>query len=117
MCARIYKEALTPSNIESNQLLPLRRRIEFHRSISTHLPIESYSFSKMVFSSRILCLAAPLSAILCGALVDAMPKQTGAPIKVRQASTVEPDSDEDPDVGIDNTDKLRNGMTNALASL
>lgn len=71
----------------------------------------------MVFSSKILCLAAPVSAILCGALVDAMPKQTGAPIKARQGSTVDTVSDEDPDVGIDNTDKLRSGMTNTLPSL
>lgn len=35
----------------------------------------------------------------------------------RIGSTVQSDSDEDPDVGVDNTDKLRDGMTNTLPSL
>ena len=66
----------------------------------------------MLFPSRILCLAAPLSTILCCALVAATPRQTAAPVRARQASTdtIEPDIDEDPNVSIDNTDRLRKGM-------
>ena len=59
----------------------------------------------MLFSNRILCLAA-----LSSALVTAMPRQTAAPVKPRQASTDTIDDSEDPGVSIDNTDQLRNGM-------
>lgn len=59
----------------------------------------------MLYSNRIVCLAA-----LCSALVNAMPRQTAAPVKPRQASTDTIDDNEDPDVSIDNTDKLRDAV-------
>ena len=66
----------------------------------------------MLFSSRILCLAAPLSSILCCALVSATPRPTAAPVKARQASddTTEPDVDDDSDGPDDGTQSLRSGM-------
>ena len=65
----------------------------------------------MLPSTKILCLAAPLSSIFC-ALVTALPQQTPAPMKPRQASTdtIEPDADADPNVSIDNTDRLRQAV-------
>ena len=63
----------------------------------------------MLFSSRILCLAAPLSSIFCCTLVSATPRQTAAPVKARQVSTdtIESDIDDDP---INDTGPLRSGM-------
>ena len=90
-----------------------------HRFQTVHLPsIQLYHFRKMLFPSRKICLAAPILAFLSCTLVTAVPRQTAAPVKARQASTdtIAPDSDEDPDFSIDNTDKLRNGMNNDLAS-
>lgn len=66
----------------------------------------------MLLSSRILCLAAPLSSIFCCALVSATPRPTAAPVKARQASTdtIEPDVDDDSDGPVDGTQSLRSGM-------
>ena len=67
----------------------------------------------MLFSSRILCLVAPLSSIFCCALVSATPRPTAAPVKARQASddTTEPDVDDGFDGPDDGTQSLRSGMT------
>ena len=71
----------------------------------------------MFFSRQNLCLTLPLAALVCPVLVSAIPRQTPAPVKIRQPAstdTVEPDVDEDPDYSIDNTDKLRNGERAAV---
>ncbi|KAL6716550.1 hypothetical protein ACLMJK_006117 [Lecanora helva] len=59
-----------------------------------------------------VCLLASLASILCGELVTAMPQQTAAPLRRRQDSTdtVESNDQEDPNVSIDNTDKLRKAV-------
>ena len=66
----------------------------------------------MPFSSRILCLAAPLSSILCRTLVSATPRPTTAPVRARQVSNdaTVPDIDDDSDGPDDGTQSLRSGI-------
>ena len=95
--------------------LTIRSAIFFCRlcaSFTSSFPPVLHIFRMMLFPSRILCLAAPISTILCCTLVTATPRQTAAPVRARQASTdtIEPNTDEDPNVSIDNTDRLRKGM-------
>ncbi len=72
----------------------------------------------MLFQDRLVALAAPISALLCCALVDATPMETPAPhyrdLGKRQndeTNNIQWDADTDPDVSIDNTDKMRNGKS------
>ena len=112
-----YIKTYTPSRDQISQLSFCLICSSFPSSTSPFPPVLSH-FHMMLFSSRILCLAASLSTILCCALVTATPRQTAAPVRARQASTdtVEPDSDEDPNVSIDNTDRLRKGMNETANS-
>ena len=111
MVERQYIKTYTPSSDQSSQLSFCPFCASFPSSTSPFPPVLPH-FRMMLFPSRRLCLAAPLSTILCCALVAATPRQTAAPVRARQASTdtIEPDIDEDPNVSIDNTDRLRKGM-------
>ena len=67
----------------------------------------------MLLCSKILFVGVPLSVLLQSALVNAFPRQTAAALQPRQTAstdTIDAGDDEDPDVEIDNTDKLRKGM-------
>ena len=111
MMGRQYIKTCSPSSDQISQLSFCQFFALFLNSTSPFSPLLSH-FRMMLFPSRILYLAAPLSAILCCVLVTATPRQTAAPVRARQASTdtIEPDIDEDPNVSIDNTDRLRKGM-------
>ena len=100
-----------PSSDQISQLHLIRFCSSFPNSTTLFPPVLNH-FCKMLFSSRILWLAAPLSTIFCCALVSATPRQTPAPVKARQASndTAQPDIDQDPNDPIDGTTSLRNGM-------
>ena len=112
-----YIKSYNPSSDQISQLSFLPVGASLPSSTSPSPPVLSH-FRMMLFPSRILCLAAPLSAILCCALVTATPRQTDAPVRARQASadTIEPDIDDDPNISIDNTDRLRKGMNDTADS-